>query len=1279
MGLISNLTLSQSQHLTLLFPKEQGVQELEYRELHQIVRELTTGIFALNQMPWICFESNFDLSSSCQMPMVYKDTRVGQVLLAVDYAMKSFWHGVTIPSSKRSKLAERWRILLDVNPATGEVNLAKNPYTEFATAGQECVTDNPELQDIYEELNNVDPNKKSAERENKFFNSYAEYVRCVMSLHVSKVKCCTSENVVAFDVGYDVSSAISLYDDDQIPPIHMQRLRRRLRHQIKVIEKGLLSDSTTRRNISLLKFITATSLILVALRRRLMRVPDVDGLLHPFQGDGLRTESELPPFAFNNKGSQPCNTFTVDGQGKPKLLSHVHGEIQFDTDTDHIENIQDEKWCHETQVNAGAHLEQVLKQRLRLDYAVPVTHFDGKKHYVVHIPLTTYYPASPPIPTWLHARYQHLSTLRSKKLSMNDIQLAELFKKIFGFRKALANKSIDASMRLCACRGLLAPLITLMKKIASSSLFAPDVLGMTLMHYCCIFNKSTVLSLLLSQKPNLNMRRTEINVKSTRATALHLSARCGSLACLNAMLASRANPNLSDSRGRSAVHHAAGFDQIAALRCLLRKPNLLEQAATGSDNATPLLVAASSGSLGTLKFLIEQGASVMARDVAGDGPVERATLNFHSDVLIYFIEINIGTLQVWNIIVEMLKSSIERQDAALRCLEVLLHQTPSYWQPIIDAGAIPPLVALLSSPIRSLACSVICLMSEHDLVRKEIAETNAIPGLFMIFGDERCELQSRSSVVLSDLANVNENAARIAEHGGIRPLVDLLQTDVIDVVVNAINTLAALCRGDCTGGGDIQHLIMECGAVYSLVDFLSVRDDALQTATSDAIAAICYRNPANQDEFVRLGVLPNLVTILRGHCIPAQIKAALAVDCITFENSQAQHAASIENAADALCRLFHIWSDTVKERGACALWALAGSHPEQQRAVALQIGTKQMMEMLISKSETLQYLGCQGVAAISRNSLGGQNLLVEDGIVAALVRLLRLDHTTRKVVMAVMHAINNMCVGIAHLNNKRSQELIAEEGAIELLMDKVWQTSRDETMQVDLVHCLACLVTGCTENEDKLNELGSFGFEILLQLLHSPHTLIQYRVMAALLFAFNRLPQQQRILKLGGIPLSIFNHLLDSPDLEIKAGAAFQLVVLARVVSLTTVVDASARGIIELVQLLDSGDVDIIIRAADYMASLAHTRAGVPDAIVTSGAVAKLLQYLDSSNDQLRQAVSQALGYLSFNRTASRELMAACRGTEGVYQSLIDNLGNDGRIAEEFVAEFKRQSTVGLP
>lgn len=68
----------------------------------------------------------------------------------------------------------------------------------------------------------------------------------------------------------------------------------------------------------------------------------------------------------------------------------------------------------------------------------------------------------------------------------------------------------------------------------------------------------------------------------TGATALHFAARCGALECVTALLASKANPILSDGNGRNCLHHASESDQVSIIRVILRKhPNLLEVPATG--------------------------------------------------------------------------------------------------------------------------------------------------------------------------------------------------------------------------------------------------------------------------------------------------------------------------------------------------------------------------------------------------------------------------------------------------------------------------------------------------------------------------------------------------------------------------------------------------------------------------------------------------------------------------------------------------------------------------
>lgn len=1332
LGLISNLQLSQDPSMTLLFEKEQGVPELEYREIHQVVRELTTGVFAVNQLPFITLEPNYDLSTTCQLPMAYKDTRIGQLLTDVDYAMKSIWHGVGISKGKREKLSERWRTLLDVNTSSGEYDKnSKDPLEEFEIAGQKFVTSDPKMAHIYDKLNSLSPSELISTQESQFFNTYSDHIKVMMSFHVSRVCSSPTKNIIVCEGGHDITSSLMLVDEDFISSTSLQRINRQLRHQVEMIKRALPLDPEIRKKIAMLKIINAISLIFVALRKR-SKIPDVKDLLTELSNEMCRTESELPPFALGSEDQHPNRIFTTDGNGNPRALTHAHGGISFNYDTPEIEQIFDDDWCESICISSSEYIDTIKKQRPKQEYSIPTTFLNGKEYYIVRVPLTAYYT---PLPAWLYAKQQKISSLRPRKLPMNDLEISELFKKVFGFRKALSNKNVETGMRMCACRGLTAPFLALLRKTPSSSLLSHDMQGLTVLHDVCTYNRPMILSILLSQNPKLNIRRSDVNDKQTSGTPLQYAARTGSLECLSALIASKIKLVTSDGIGRTAIHHAAAADQLPVVRMLLkRQPDLLEIPALSSNHATPLLSASSSGALTTLKFLIEQGADLKKFDINGDTVVHVAALNFHDEVLMYLVKlseeseaVNATSLQVWKSLVEMLQSKCEnRQDASLRCLEMILHKSPEYWKDVYEAGVIEPLINLLKSrrrrpksavstafciteeeypsPIRSIACSVLCLMSQHEDVRKSIADGGGIPILVQMLEqpgssthtdipnipsedlenfDERCELHSRSSVVLSDLAA--ENASSIADYGGIKPLVDLLQSNVVDLLINVVTTLRALCQGDTDGNGLIQSLIVQHNAASSLVEFLKVKDDDLQSATSETISEICKNHHDNQNEFVRIGVLTPLVEILRGHSIASQTKAALAIGCITDKNLEAQEEAERQGAPEALCRLFQIWSDTVQEKGATALWCLAGQHPLQQRRIAELIGCKQIIEMLISKSNILQNIGCQAVVAWSRNSRKSQELLVDNKVVPPLIRLLRLERTAKYVLLAVVSAVNSLCIGVAHVNCIKAQKSVAEEGAIEILLERIWRLSHDKPMQVDLFHCLSCVVTGCSENEGRLNKHDKFEFDILLNLTNSPQHIVKFGALASLaLFAFNRISQQQKIARVGDININNFDVLLESGNSIFCVGAAFQLVVLARMVYVSNVVEVTARGILILVKALDCStndpcNHDVILSAASYLASLAHTRAGIPDAFVTSGAVTKLLKHLQSQHDGVRQAASQALGYLSFNRTASRELMAACRGTHRLYQSVISNLGEDGKISDEFVAEFRRQITIGLP
>ncbi len=69
---------------------------------------------------------------------------------------------------------------------------------------------------------------------------------------------------------------------------------------------------------------------------------------------------------------------------------------------------------------------------------------------------------------------------------------------------------------------------------------------------------------------------------------------------------------------------------------------------------------------------------------------------------------------------------------------------------------------------------------------------------------------------------------------------------------------------------------------------------------------------------------------------------------------------------------------------------------------------------------------------------------------------------------------------------------------------------------------------------------------------------------------------------------------------------------------------------------------------------------------------------LYSRNEQIRYASAIALGYLTFNRTASRLLLHNCRNVTHLYDTLIFTLRNN-RISKQFIESYHTAFVQGLP
>uniref|UniRef100_A0A673YJB1 Ankyrin and armadillo repeat containing n=1 Tax=Salmo trutta TaxID=8032 RepID=A0A673YJB1_SALTR len=622
-----------------------------------------------------------------------------------------------------------------------------------------------------------------------------------------------------------------------------------------------------------------------------------------------------------------------------------------------------------------------------------------------------------------------------------------------------------------------------------------------------------------------------------------------------------------------------------------------------------------------------------------------------------------------------------RLEMAIRCLEALCVTAKSFWRDIMDAGGIPALLELMRSTrpaLQRMAAAVVCHISERTPVCEALVRYGAVPVLVNLLGSQQAELHSRCALMLADLAGHSDQyQSLIAQQGGVAPLVRLLGSDLHDVLVNTVRCIKALC----VHSPGNQTAVALAGGIPQLVELLTVRSEMLQEEVCAALAELAKGHRENQDTICGAGAVAPLVLILRGRKMAAQVKAARALEAIADHNPAIQARFLKKSAAKHLLRLLKVFQVEAREQGAVSLWALAGHTLKQQRLMAEHIGYHFILELILSSSDRMQYVGCQAVIALSRDSRSHQDGLCKENGVPPLVRLLRGSRTTESTLLSVIRSLGILCIGGAHTNNPNSQRVIAEEQAIPTLLELV---KHQESLQVkvQVAQTLACVLLGNQDLQTTFWEKEEFTYETVLELLRVPDQDICLEAGYALsLFAYNNTTQQAAILQNGGIPIAMYEPFLNSRNemeriikKREKNHLMATIVVLAKVITDTDQVTLSARGVTVLVDLLQSTNPNTVVLTAQLLASLAHTRAGIPDAIVTMGAVGHLY-YQDNSfyNHQI------ALGYLTFNRHAHRLLLVECRNTPSMYDLLTQHLIEDAKISHIFTAEFERQKIVGLP
>nr|XP_051705311.1 ankyrin and armadillo repeat-containing protein isoform X4 [Oryctolagus cuniculus] len=1140
---------------------------LDYREVHQIIRELAVGIYCLNQIPSISLEANYDQSSSCHLPPAYYDTRIGQILIDIDYMLKALWHGIYMPKEKRARFSELWRTIMDIDP-DGKPQTSKDIFAEFNAAGLVDITKDPDFDGIYDEDMNEDPtyNPNSPE-EKAVFMKYAENI--MLKLTFSTIQVQQYENVFIFETAYWLTNAIK-YNQDYLDICTYQRLQQRLYLQKKIIQKHFEKKKEIRGGLGYLKLICFLIPFLLSLKKK-MKVPYLSSLLQPFSDDKVKTERELPPFIYGQDFK--CQNFYY----KENQYFHMHGGIEFDISTPSIENALEDFKNNLEKIRDCAANTFAEDSGYKEYYSIPVMEFYGRRkiasteeksqgtsklekhlffflfhsYYVICFELEAFYQQLYKT-QWWGAINEIVNSLRVKRLPLTDAQLHDQFKKKFGFKKAMKCKSIPYGLKSAVERGLSAIFHTFSRKTSSSTINVSDEAGFAIFHHAALYNRVPIICQLCNANFNVNQRRF---------------------------------------------------------------------------------------------IMFSQDSSKV------DMKKERT---------------------------EMLQcESYKRRMMAVMSLEVICLANERYWKCILDAGTIPALINLLKCPKIKLQCKTVGLLSNistHNSVVHALVESGGIPAVINLLASDEPELHSRCAVILYDIAQC-ENKDVVAKYNGIPALINLLTLNIENVLVNVMNCIRVLCIKNEIN----QRAVRDHNGIQHLIRFLSSDSDVLKAVSSATIAEVGRDNKEIQNAIIMEGAINPLVALFKGTQLSVQVKGAEAVESLASFNPLIQKAFLERKLTKYLLKLLKAFQIDVKEQGAMTLWALAGQSLKQQKHMAEQIGYNFIISMLLSSSAKMQYVGGEAVIALSKDSRLHQNQICEGNGIAPLVRLLKISRLTEGTLLSVIRAVGSMCIGVAHTSNPVSQQFIVEEDALPVLI-QLLRNHPSPNIKVEVAFSLACIVLRNEVLQNELLDNEGFKYSDVLHLLHSTDKDICLRAGYALsLFAFNNRFQQYLILESGIMTISIFEPFLESAVETERAMAAFQIIVLSKVIVDVDHITLTARGVTILVDSLYSVQPATLVLTGNLIASLAHSRAGIPEAFTSLGTIQRLCYHLHSVREEVRTACSCALGYLTYNANAFRILLKECRNKPNQFLRLTNNINRDASINPAFLKEFQMQQTVGLP
>ncbi|CAL1374222.1 unnamed protein product [Linum trigynum] len=243
----------------------------------------------------------------------------------------------------------------------------------------------------------------------------------------------------------------------------------------------------------------------------------------------------------------------------------------------------------------------------------------------------------------------------------------------------------------------------------------------------------------------------------------------------------------------------------------------------------------------------------------------------------------------------------EQQRAAAGELRLLAKRNADNRVCIAEAGAIPLLVELLSSPdarTQEHAVTALLNLSINDANKGMIVNAGAIPDIVDVLKSGSMEARENAAATLFSLSVVDENKVAIGAAGAIPALINLL------------------CEGSPRGKKDAATAIFNL-SIYQ----------------------------GNKARAVRAGIVPPLMRLLKdAGC--GMVDEALAILAVLASHQEGKVAIGLADPIPALMEVIRTGSPRNRENAAAVMWSLCTGGDLQQLRVAKELAAEEALKEL---------------------------------------------------------------------------------------------------------------------------------------------------------------------------------------------------------------------------------------------------------------------------------------------------------------------------------------------